>query len=54
LRNVLPQVIRIGLMAKITLKDCPGLRALLDEFETLGELTSCICYVTLSAMLNFL
>ena len=32
-----PQVIRIGLMAKITLKDCPGLRALLDEFESLGE-----------------
>ena len=33
---ILLQVIRIGLMAKITLKDCPGLRALLDEFESLG------------------
>jgi len=36
--GLLWQVIRIGLMAKITLKDCPGLRALLDEFETLEQL----------------
>lgn len=36
--GLLWQVIRIGLMAKITLKDCPGLRALLDEFESLEQL----------------
>lgn len=36
--GLLWQVIRIGLMAKITLRDCPGLRALLDEFESLEQL----------------
>jgi len=36
--GLLWQVIRIGLMAKITLKDCPGLRALLDEYESLEQM----------------